>query len=97
VVGGQEGIWGPQLSAVGQLPGLVAGHAFGIPVAFAATAALAGLTGVFQLACYTGFAAPNILSLLQDTISAPVLLLGAAALAALTLAPTTWQAQHTAA
>jgi MFS family permease len=58
---------------------------------------LAGLTGVFQLACYTGFAAPNILSLLQGTISAPVLLLGTAALAALTLLLTTGQARRTAA
>jgi len=54
---------------------------------------LAGLTGIFQVACYTGFAAPNVLSLLQGTYSPPVLLLGAASLAALTLAFTTWQAQ----
>lgn len=54
---------------------------------------LAGLTGVFQVACYTGFAAPNILSLLQGSISAPVLLLWTAALAALTLVFTTWQAR----
>ncbi len=57
---------------------------------------LAGLTGVFQVACYTGFAAPIVLSLLQAAISPPALLLGAAALAALTLALTAWQAQHTA-
>jgi predicted MFS family arabinose efflux permease len=57
---------------------------------------LAGLTGIFQLACYTGFAAPIILSLLQGAISAPQLLTGVAALAALTLGITTWQARHTA-
>ena len=58
---------------------------------------LAGLTGVFQVACYTGFAAPILLSLLQSTISAPapVLLLCTAVLAALTLAFTSWQAQRT--
>jgi predicted MFS family arabinose efflux permease len=57
---------------------------------------LAGLTGVFQVACYTGFAAPNVLSLLQGAISPPVLLIWTAALAALTLVLTTWQARHTA-
>jgi predicted MFS family arabinose efflux permease len=56
---------------------------------------LAGLTGVFQVACYTGFAVPGILSLLQGTAPAPLLLLGLATLAALTLAVTTWQARHT--
>lgn len=58
---------------------------------------LAGLTGLFQVACYTGFLAPNVLSMLQDTISVPVLLLWAAALAALTLVLTTWHAQRSAA
>jgi predicted MFS family arabinose efflux permease len=56
---------------------------------------LAGLTGVFQVACYTGFAVPDILSLLQATAPPPALLLGLAALAALTLAATTWQARRT--
>jgi MFS family permease len=55
---------------------------------------LAKLTGIFQVACYTGFAAPNILSLLQGRISPPVLLLGTAALCALTLVFTTWQARQ---
>ena len=50
---------------------------------------------MFQVACYTGFAVPDILSLLQATAPPPVLLLGLAALAALTLAATTWQARHT--
>jgi len=57
---------------------------------------LAGLTGVFQVACYTGFAAPDVLSLLQHTAPAPVLLLCVAALTALTLAVTAWQARVTA-
>jgi hypothetical protein len=56
---------------------------------------LAGLTGAFQLAGYTGFAVPDILSLLQSTAPAPVLLLALATLAALTLAATAWQARLT--
>ncbi len=56
---------------------------------------LAGLTGVFQVACYTGFAAPIIMALLQGSVSAPMLLLGTAALAVLALAWTSWQARRT--
>jgi MFS family permease len=55
---------------------------------------LAGLTGVFQVACYTGFAAPDVLSLLQHAASAPALLLCLAALAALTLVITARQARR---
>ena len=55
---------------------------------------LAGVTGVFQVACYTGFAVPYLLSLLHGTASAPVLLLCLAALAGLTLAVTAWQARR---
>jgi hypothetical protein len=57
---------------------------------------LAGLTAVFQVASYTGFAVPFVLSLLRPDAPAPVLLLGLAALAAVTLAGTAWQARRTA-
>ena len=57
---------------------------------------LAGLTAVFQVASYTGFAVPFLLSLLRPDAPAPVLLLGLAALAAVTLAGTAWQARRTA-
>jgi MFS family permease len=95
------GSWQPVLAL---LASAELGCGYGITLVFGLTEVarlarpqdLAGLTGVFQLACYTGFAAPDILSLLQRTISPPVLLLSAAALAALTLALTTWQAQRTA-
>jgi len=53
---------------------------------------LAGLTAVFQAATYLGFAAPYVLSMLRGYASPPVLLLGVAALAALTLVITGWQA-----
>jgi hypothetical protein len=49
---------------------------------------------VFQVTCYTGFAAPDVLSLLQGTAAAPTLLLWLAALAALTLAVTAWQSRR---
>jgi len=95
------GPWQPVLAL---LASAELGCGYGITLVFGLTEVarlarphdLARLTGIFQVACYTGFAAPNILSLLQDAISAPVLLLGAAALASLTLVLTTWQAQHTA-
>ena len=53
---------------------------------------LAGLTAVFQAATYLGFAAPYLLSVLRGYASPTVLLLGVAALAALTLAVTGGQA-----
>ena len=53
---------------------------------------LAGLTAVFQAATYLGFAAPYVLSIMRGYASPPVLLLGVAALAALTLAVTGYQA-----
>jgi hypothetical protein len=53
---------------------------------------LAGLTAVFQAATYLGFAAPYVLSMLRGFASPTVLLLGVAALAALTLAVTGSQA-----
>jgi MFS family permease len=53
---------------------------------------LAGLTAVFQAATYLGFAAPYVLSMLRGYASPAVLLLGVAALAALTLAVTGYQA-----
>ena len=53
---------------------------------------LAGLTAVFQAATYLGFAAPYVLSMLRGYASPTVLLLGVAALAALTLAVTGGQA-----
>jgi hypothetical protein len=79
------------------------GMGYGITLVFGLTEAgrlarpedLAGLTGVFQVACYVGFAAPDVLSLLEGSASAPVLLLGVAALAALTLVFTAWQARRT--
>ncbi len=57
---------------------------------------LAGMTAVFQVASYTGFAAPYLLSLLRPDASAAVLLLFMAVLAALTLMVTAWQASRTA-
>jgi predicted MFS family arabinose efflux permease len=54
---------------------------------------LAALTGVFQVACYTGFAAPVVLSLLHGVPPA-TLLLALAALAVLTLALTVWQSRR---
>jgi predicted MFS family arabinose efflux permease len=95
------GGWQPVLAL---LAAAVLGFGYGITLVFGLTEVarlarpqdLAGLTGVFQVGCYTGFAAPNVLSLLQDSISAPVLLLSTAALAALTLAFTSWQARRTA-
>ena len=94
------GSWQPVLAL---LASAELGCGYGITLIFGLTEVarlarpedLAGLTGVFQLVCYTGFAAPNILSLLQGAISAPVLLLLTAALAALTLAATAQQAQST--
>ena len=49
---------------------------------------LAGPTAVFQATTYLGFAAPYVLSMLRGYASPAVLLLGVAALAALTLAVT---------
>lgn len=98
------GMLGPWQSALAVLASAELGCGYGITLVFGLTEVarlarprdLAGLTGVFQVACYTGFAAPIVLSLLQGISSAPVLLLCAAALAALTLVLTTWQAQRTA-
>jgi predicted MFS family arabinose efflux permease len=94
---------GPWQSVLALLASAELGCGYGITLVFGLTEVarlarpqdLAGLTGVFQVACYTGFAVPDILSLLQATAPPPVLLLGLAALAALTLAATTWQARHT--
>ncbi len=94
------GPWQPVLAL---LASAELGCGYGITLVFGLTEVarlarpedLAGLTGVFQVACYTGFAVPDILSLLQATAPPPVLLLGLAALAALTLAATTWRARHT--
>jgi len=99
---GGLGPWQPVLAL---LASAELGCGYGITLIFGLTEVarlarpedLARLTGVFQVVCYTGFAAPNILSLLQGAISPPGLLLLTAALAALTLAATTWQAQRTAA
>jgi hypothetical protein len=94
------GSWQPVLAL---LASAELGCGYGITLVFGLTEVarlarpqdLAGLTGVFQVACYTGFAVPDILSLLQHTASPPALLLGLAALAALTLALTNWQARRT--
>ncbi len=96
---GAHGPWQPVLALLtsGEL-----GCGYGIILVFGLTEVarlanpedLAGLTGVFQVACYSGFAAPNVLSLLQGTASASALLLWCAALAALTLAVTAWQARR---
>jgi predicted MFS family arabinose efflux permease len=94
------GPWQPVLAL---LASAELGCGYGITLVFGLTEVarlagprdLAGLTGVFQVACYSGFAVPDILSLLQTTASPPVLLLGLAALAALTLALTTRQARRT--
>jgi hypothetical protein len=95
------GPWQPVLAL---LAAALLGCGYGITLVFGLTEVarlarprdLAGLTGVFQVACYTGFAAPNVLSLFQGSVSAPVLLLSTAALAGVTLAVTTWQAGRTA-
>ncbi|HEY7429952.1 MAG TPA: MFS transporter [Streptosporangiaceae bacterium] len=94
------GAWQPVLAL---LASAELGCGYGITLVFGLTEVarlaqpedLAGLTGVFQVACYTGFAIPDILSLLQATAPAPLLLLGLATLAALTLAATTWQIRRT--
>ena len=94
---------GPWQSVLALLASAALGCGYGITLVFGLTEVarlaqpedLAGLTGVFQVACYTGFAVPYILSLLQATASAPLLLLGLATLAALTLAATTWQTHRT--
>lgn len=94
------GPWQPVLAL---LASAELGCGYGITLVFGLTEVarlaqpedLAGLTGVFQVACYTGFAVPYILSLLQATAPAPLLLLGLATLAALTLAATTWQTRRT--
>lgn len=57
---------------------------------------LAELTAVFQAATYIGFGLPYLLSVLRPYASPPALLLAVAALAALTLAVTAWQARRTA-
>jgi MFS family permease len=93
------GPWQPVLAL---LASAELGCGYGIALVFGLTevaqlarpADLAGLTGVFQVACYTGFAAPDVLSLLQRAASAPVLLLCLAALAALTLVVTAGQARR---
>lgn len=95
------GPWQPVLALVAAA---LLGFGYGITLVFGLTEVarlarpqdLAGLTGVFQVGCYTGFAAPNVLSLLQSSVSAPILLLSTAGLAALTLAFTSWQARRTA-
>jgi predicted MFS family arabinose efflux permease len=94
------GPWQPVLAL---LASAELGCGYGITLVFGLTEVarlaqpedLAGLTGVFQVACYTGFAVPYILSLLQAAAPAPLLLLGLATLAALTLAATTWQTHRT--
>jgi hypothetical protein len=98
--GSALGSWQPVLAL---LASAELGCGYGITLVFGLTEVarlaspedLAGLTGVFQVACYTGFAAPDVLSLLQGAASPPVLLLWLAALAALTLAVTTSQARRT--
>ena len=94
---------GPWQPALALLASAELGCGYGIGLVFGLTEVarlarpedLAGLTGVFQVACYTGFAAPDLLSLLQHTASPPQLLLSLAALSALTLVLTTWQARRT--
>jgi MFS family permease len=56
---------------------------------------LAELTAVFQAATYIGFGLPYLLSVLRPYASPSALLLAVAALAALTLAVTAWQARRT--
>ena len=95
------GPWQPVLAL---LAAAVLGSGYGICLVFglaevarlARPGDLAGLTAVFQVASYTGFAVPFLLSLLRPDASAPALLLGLAALAAVTLAGTAWQARRTA-
>jgi predicted MFS family arabinose efflux permease len=98
---GRLGPWQPVLVL---LAAAVLGGGYGLCLVFglaevtrlARPGDLAGLTGVFQVASYTGFAVPFLLSLLRPDASAPVLLLSLAAMAALTLAGTAWQARRTA-
>ncbi|HEY2687687.1 MAG TPA: MFS transporter [Streptosporangiaceae bacterium] len=98
---GRLGPWQPVLVL---LAAAVLGSGYGICLVFglaevarlARPGDLAGLTAVFQVASYTGFAVPFLLSLLRPDAPAPVLLLGLAALAAVTLAGTAWQARRTA-
>jgi hypothetical protein len=99
---GRLGAWQPGLVL---LAAVELGCGYGICLVFglaevarlAPARDLARTTAVFQVASYTGFAAPYLLSTLRSHASAAVLLLYAAALAALTLAATAWQARRTAA
>jgi hypothetical protein len=98
---GRLGPWQPVLAL---LAAAVLGCGYGLCLVFglaevarlARPGGLAGLTAVFQVASYTGFAVPFLLSLLRPDASAPVLLLGLAAMAALTLVGTARQARRTA-
>ena len=97
---GQPGPWQPVLVL---LAAAELGCGYGICLVFglaevarlAHADGLAGMTAVFQVASYTGFAAPYLLSILHPYASAAVLLLYAAALATLTLTITVWQARRT--
>jgi MFS family permease len=94
---------GPLQPVLALLASAELGCGYGITLVFGLTEVaqlappedLAGLTGAFQVACYSGFAIPDVLSLLQAAVPPPLLLLGLAALAALTLATTTWQLRRT--
>lgn len=96
---GQIGLWQPVLVL---LAAMELGCGYGICLVFglaevarlAQADGLAGLTAAFQIASYTGFAAPYLLSMLRPDASAAVLLLCVAALATVTLLITTSQARR---
>lgn len=98
---GQAGLW---QSALVLLAAAELGCAYGVCLVFglsevtrlARADGLAGLTAAFQIASYTGFAAPFLLSMLHRDASAAVLLLYVATLATVTLAITASQARRTA-
>ena len=96
---GQLGSWQPVLVL---LAAAELGCGYGICLVFGLTEVarlahaddLASMTAMFQVASYTGFAAPYLLSVLRAYASPTALLLGVAALAALTLAATAGQARR---
>ncbi len=96
---GQLGPWQPVLVL---LAAAELGCGYGICLVFGLTEVarlahaddLASMTAMFQVASYTGFAVPYLLSVLRAYASPTALLLGVAALAALTLAATAGQARR---
>lgn len=99
VAAGAIGSWQPVLAL---LVSAELGTGYGILLVYGLTEVarlarprdLAALTGVFQVACYTGFTVPVVLSVLHNVASPPTLLGSLAALVGITLALTIWQSRR---